>query len=81
MNTQQKINGIIEKISKHVKENKNVAESIAYIMPAKDLATFMAKIELNEETLPDKLLTKRFNYVLCLMVGYHLGMEKESEVN
>ena len=42
---------------------------------------FFGDLEINEKRFSDKAETKRFHYILCLMIGYHLGVEREKEVN
>ena len=81
MNTQQKIHEILGKILNLSKEKTNIADTVSYIMSAEYLAKLLAIIEINEKRFSDKAETKRFHYILCLMIGYHLGVEREKEVN
>ena len=68
--------------SKRVGETKNLGEAASYIINTEDLAKFMSSLEETRKIQNVSEEESHMHSVLAsLVVGYHLGINKQKEAN
>lgn len=71
---------ILMKLKEGVKKSGDVEEAVSYILKPKELHTFIGLIEKTDDRYKDNDMRK-YAFLSCLVVGYHLGINRIKEAN
>ena len=76
----EEILNILLKLKDDVEKSGDVEETVSYILKPKDLETFIGLMEKTEDGFKNNAM-RRYSYLSCLAVGYHLGINRIKEAN
>ena len=76
----EEILNILLKLKESVKKSGDVEETVSYILKPRELETFIGLVQQTDAGFKDDSMRK-YSYLACLVVGYHLGINKIKEAN
>ena len=78
----KEVTEILKDFAKVVKEKNNLGEAASYIMSSEDFVAFMFAVRGSVSNFKgEEMEAQLYGNLSCLVVGYHLGINKQKEVN